>query len=377
MSTTPKSAAQRQVHPAASALLIFLVLGAVQFIWWRFLVYRPHGTPGGPLAGGGAAGIPETHIFGRADVLVRTFAGVEQPGATDGPAYAAKFDRPTGLAIDPSGALFVADTGNHRIRKVLPSGETSTFAGGEPGYADGPAAQARFNAPCGICLSPDGALYVADTGNHCIRKIKDGQVSTVGDMALANGVPAEGKLKLPVGVAFAPGASPSLLVADAGAENLILCSVDGKPQSDRKMPGGPTSVFGAPEGVAIPSAGTLILGGKTFKNTPFDQTDEVPADQAAKLTLKHPESIYAWGSNWLATDNDHGAVLMIVNGKARVLAGYCSSAGPNRGFRDANGQLALFGKLGGVVTDGKHNVFVADTSNNCIRRVDISELNSN
>jgi hypothetical protein len=191
------------------------------------------------------------------------------------------------------------------------------------------------------------------------------------------GKPAAGRFNLPVALAIAPGTSPSLLIADAADSELKRFSIEGKSLAGSKLAGRPVSVSGAPEGIAIPSLGILMLGGKTLTAIPFDQTDEVAADQAATLTLKHPVAIYPWHSDWLATDNDHGAVFMIVNGKARVLAGICSTSGPLHGFRDENGQGARFGKLGGIVADGKGIVYVADTANNSIRRVDISEIRSN
>jgi len=66
--------------------------------------------------------------------------------------------------------------------------------------------------------------------------------------------------------------------------------------------------------------------------------------------------------------------LLIVNGKARVVAGNCLSFRPVHGLRDGNGQAALFGQLSGVVSDGKRVVYVSDTTNNCIRRIDVPSL---
>jgi DNA-binding beta-propeller fold protein YncE len=328
------------------------------------------------MQGGAGPGTPEVHLLGRADVTVRTISGDNQPGMSDGASYRARFDRPTGISLDTAGNLYVADTGNHRIRMVAPNGDTTTVAGGEQGYADGPTAQAKFNAPCGVCLGPDGTVYVADSGNHCLRRISGGQVTTLGEPPPA-AAPGSGHLNLPTGIAFVPGAVPYLAVADTGASLVAHYSLDGKRQGDRSLPGGPVAVAGNPEDVAVPSAATFDLGGRSLKNILFEQTDEVPADQAARVALKHPLSALRWGPNWLATDSDHGALLMIVNGKARVIAGYCSSMGPVRGFRDGSGQFALFGTLCGLAFDGKQFAYVSDTANNSIRRIDVSELNSN
>ena len=99
----------------------------------------------------------------------------------DGKFSAAKFHTPSGLAIDKQGNLYVADTGNHMIRKIEPNGKVSTVAGnGQAGYRDGAAAQAQFNGPIGVAVSKDGKIYVADTYNDKIRVIlPDGQVQTI------------------------------------------------------------------------------------------------------------------------------------------------------------------------------------------------------
>ena len=110
------------------------------------------------------------------------------PGSTDGTGADAMFNRPMGIALDRrTGNLYVADTGNHTIRKVTPEGVVTTLAGkaGECGTADGkiiadPKITARFCGPRGIAIDKSGNIYVADTGNSTVRKITpDGLVSTV------------------------------------------------------------------------------------------------------------------------------------------------------------------------------------------------------
>lgn len=129
-------------------------------------------------------------------------AGDYEPGYADGPGRQARFRYPTGLAVDAQGNVFIADRGNHLIRRVSAQGEVTTVAG-EPGrhrlepplspyheqyygpdgsggmegmalgdYRNGPAAQARFNHPAAVAIAPDGTLYVADQDNNCIRVIK-------------------------------------------------------------------------------------------------------------------------------------------------------------------------------------------------------------
>lgn len=158
---------------------------------------------------------------------VYTLAGSGKAGRTDGAEKAAAFDRPTGLAVDAEGLLYVADTGSGAIRRIARDGKVTTVAtgllaptglcwsggalyvaetgrsrivriasgrveafagvsaaaedGGEyyGGYVDGPAAAAQFDHPQGIVAGADGTLYVADTGNSAVRAIRDGRVCTL------------------------------------------------------------------------------------------------------------------------------------------------------------------------------------------------------
>ncbi|MBW3623671.1 MAG: VCBS repeat-containing protein, partial [Armatimonadetes bacterium] len=108
-----------------------------------------------------------------------------------GPASIARFSSPSDLAFDAVGNLYVADTFNHRVRKIDTKGVVTTVAGttdlSGPNRAyggfsgdGGPASQAQLSAPNGVTVDADGSLYIADTGNHRIRRIdKDGKIATV------------------------------------------------------------------------------------------------------------------------------------------------------------------------------------------------------
>jgi hypothetical protein len=103
---------------------------------------------------------------------VSTLAG-NTGGFADGTDTAARFNEPVGVALDGLGNVYVTDADNHRIRKVTPTGTVSTVAGILPeGFADGSSTAARFNTPTGIALDAAGAIYVADRLNHRIRKIQ-------------------------------------------------------------------------------------------------------------------------------------------------------------------------------------------------------------
>lgn len=112
---------------------------------------------------------------------VYPMAGTPESGYRDGDSKDARFSLPSGVAISSDGSVYVADTLNHCIRIISPEGQVSTLTGqaGQPGFADGSLAQARFCEPNDIAFSPDGGLYVVDKGNQRIRRIFDGAVTTV------------------------------------------------------------------------------------------------------------------------------------------------------------------------------------------------------
>ena len=119
------------------------------------------------------------------DGWVTTLAGGTR-GFADGVGSAARFCNPWGLAVDDRGTVYVADTYNHRIRKITPDGTVTTLAGSgrsgmmEGRHADAQGTKAAFNEPGSVAVAPDGTVYVADSGNRCLRKITpDGMVSTL------------------------------------------------------------------------------------------------------------------------------------------------------------------------------------------------------
>ena len=101
---------------------------------------------------------------------VSTLAGSTQ-GSADGTGAAAQFFNLSGVAVDAAGTIYVADSGNNKIRKITPSGEVSTLAGTTAGFADGTGTTARFDGPTGVAIDAAGNVYVVDHNNQKIRKI--------------------------------------------------------------------------------------------------------------------------------------------------------------------------------------------------------------
>ncbi|PYI56468.1 stalk domain-containing protein [Paenibacillus flagellatus] len=149
----------------------------------------------------------------------------------DGALQTAKFNEPTGIALDAKGNLYVSDSGNQLIRYIDLSAGTVTTVAGDPSvklgktelyvagdFADGDAAQAKFNFPKGLTVTSDGGVLIADSLNHSIRYLKDGTVVTVAGEkdqyeGNADGTERNARLQHPADVAVLPDGS--LLVADA------------------------------------------------------------------------------------------------------------------------------------------------------------------
>jgi len=147
--------------------------------------------------------------------VVTTFAGTAgTSGSTDGTGSAARFNKPSGLALDTAGNLYVADTGNSTVRKVSPAGVVTTLAGlsAIAGLKDGTGALAWFNEPEGVTSDTAGNLYVADTGNAVIRKITSAGVVTT--LALTGTAPVI--MTQPASVSVTTGSSASLSVTASG-----------------------------------------------------------------------------------------------------------------------------------------------------------------
>lgn len=205
------------------------------------------------------------------DGKVSTFAG-SVAGYADGKGVTAKFNSPSGIALDSNGWFWVADTGNQRIRRISPDGSVSTLAGGVVGAADGKGALAQFNAPLGIAADLAGNLYVADSGNHRIRKVApDGTVSTYAGTTLGwqDGAVAQARFSGPTAVAV--GGDGSVFVADSGNQrlrkvftNAVVSTVGGVGVAG-STDGGALSVarFYAPSGIAVASDGNLYVGDTT------------------------------------------------------------------------------------------------------------------
>ena len=224
-------------------------------------------------------------LFG-AETIAPVSGATDQAGHRDGTGDVARFNDPMGLARDAQGNLYVCDARNHVIRKIAPGGVVTTVAGqpGEPGAVNGVGSSARFHFPADIAVSPGGVLFVADSGNHCIRAIAaNGAVTTLaGDLGNADdvnlsygaitSVPAQldgkgagARFNNPSGIAYAPAGH--LYVSDTGNQIIRRINLDGTVTTVAGKAGswgftdgtGANARFSAPIGMCLGADGNLYI----------------------------------------------------------------------------------------------------------------------
>jgi hypothetical protein len=362
--------ATQQISPKAAAAVILGALIVIQVFWWRGLVMKEKPADGGPQGGGGGPpGKAPPILPGREDVRTDTMSGGLDAGDADGSGAVARFDNPVGLTIDAQGNLYVADSKNHRIRRVAPNGVTATVAGGAPGFADGPAAKAQFQTPCGVAVAPNGVLYVADTGNHRIRRIQDGQVTTLagGAPGFADGQGNAVRFNMPCALTYIGGATPALYVADALNRRVRILSLTGQTLGSRDNSAMPTAALDVPLAVR---AGLLAPNGAP-KAVPME-LNGLEAKQE-EFMLRRPLAICPTPGGLFAIDAKNNGVFYVSEGRAELLAGRCLPQAVLSGWQDQRGNRAFFGRLGGIAADGKGRIYVCDTGNNVIRRIFLPE----
>ena len=196
-------------------------------------------------------------------------AGSGTASFADGTGGAASFNWPRGVAVDAGGNVFVGDGLNHRVRRVTPGGAVTTFAGGAAGFANGIGAAASFDRPYGIAVDALGNLYVADTNNDRIRKVTPGRaVSTLagsGTASFADGTGAAASFRGPLGVAVDAGGN--VFVADSGNHRLrrvtpvgVVTTLAGSGAAAFANGVGAAASFNAPNGVCVNAAGDIFVG---------------------------------------------------------------------------------------------------------------------
>jgi sugar lactone lactonase YvrE len=197
-------------------------------------------------------------------LIAGSFVGKAGYAGDGGPAAGAKLNQPFGIALDSSGGVYIADSRNNVIRQVRRDGTIDTVAGnGQRGYSGdgGDPKLAELFAPVGVAISPDGSLFIADTNNHRVRKLDHGGniVAFAGSGRAAfggDGGPATAAdLNLPTGLAF--DSAGNVYIADSGNNRVRKVSADG---TITTIAGdGTSAMLAAPSAVAVGPSGVLFI----------------------------------------------------------------------------------------------------------------------
>ncbi len=351
-------------------------------------------------------------VAGMMPGFITTHAGSGNAGSTGNPAVATvgELHTPAGLALDAARNLYVADPGSHKIRKVDAAGNISTVAGtGNQGYGGDAASTrlaARFDGPTyALYVRPQNAVFIADTGNHRIRKVDlaTGVVTTVaGDGNQGHqgdgGAATSARLNGPQGLAYY-GHRNRLYVADTGNHCIrrvelstgTISTVAGTPGTAGSLGDGgqaPAGRLSGPRGVAVDGAENVYVADtgnhavrqvsnlgvlQTLANTAFNAGHAGDGFAAANATLNGPTDVAVNPLNeaeiFVVDCGNHCIRRIDGNNDIDTVAGTINTAGATGdGAAAAN---ARFRNPTGMVFDDQGDYYVADTGNHTIRAVDL------
>ena len=348
-------------------------------------------------------------LAAQSNKIIETFVGKGLFGGDSGPATSAYLNRPEAVAVDGAGNIYIADTNNHRIRKVDAStGNISTVAGsGTSGFSGdgGAASSARLNFPRGVAVDGDGNLYIVDTSNHRIRKVdaSSGNISTVAGSGTSGfsgdgGAASSAQLNFPRGVAV--DGDGNLYVVDTSNHRIRkvdastgnISTVAGSAMSGFSGDGGAASSaqLNFPRGVAVDGDGNLYVvdtsnhrirkvdaSSGNISTVAGSGTSGFSGDggAATSAALNGPKRVAVDSAGNIYIADTANARIRKVNasdGNISTVAGLGTA-----GFSGDGGAAtsAQFRNLSGVAVDSAGNIYIADTGNDRIRKVDASDGN--
>lgn len=326
--------------------------------------------------------------------VVTTLAGLAgTSGTNDGTGSLARFNQPFGVAVDASTNVYVADTGNHTIRKITPAGVVTTLAGlaGTTGSTNGTGTAARFNGPAGIAVDSNNNIYVGDTYNHLLRRITPAGVVTLfaGSPATTgstDGAGSAARFNYPAGITT--GTNGNYYFADVANHTIRRITLAGEVNTIAGLAGtsgtndgtGDGARFNYPNGAGVDNGGNVYVadsGNHTIRKitpagvvTTFAGRAGVAGTNNATgnaARFNSPARVAVDGdSNIYVADSANHAIRKISSaGAVTTLAGLAGTFGTN----DGTGGMARFNQPFGVAVDGGGNVWVADTGNHTLRKI--------
>ena len=332
--------------------------------------------------------------------IISTFAGNDRSdfSGDNGPAVSASLNGPNGVAVDSMSNVYIADTGNNRIRKVTPAGMITTVAGnGMAALAgdNGPATSAALNTPTGLVVDSSGTQYIADYGNHKIRKVSpggtitsfagngigffagDGQAATAASLHFPTGVALDSVNNVYIGDTFngrIRRVMPSGMIGTFAGNGQFGFSGDGGPAS--------TASLSSPSGVAVDLMGSLYIAdtanSRIRKVSPAGVISTVAGNgglgftgdggMATAATLFDPFGIAVdKNGNFYIADTGNSRIRKVSpQGTIGPFAGNGQAGYSGDGASAASASLNQ--PLGVAVDPAGTNVFIADTFNSRIRK---------
>jgi sugar lactone lactonase YvrE len=320
---------------------------------------------------------------------VTTLAGDGNPGYVEGVGANAKLDTPSGITFDTDGNLYVCERGNYLIRKITPEGVTTTFAGsGLAGSSDGSAHLAKFRRPSGITSDGLGNFYIADAGNHSIRKVSAvGDVSTLagagsGSPGFVDGIGIGANFNFPTSLIV--DLQGNLIVADYLNYRLrklttsgVVSTIAGNGSSDFIAGNGIMAHIGSVWGIVKDSDSNFYFsnydGHRILKMTPSGDITSFAGDgtlgfsdgpkESAKFSSLSGIAIDKSGA-LIVSDVENNCIRRISEGIVTTIAGDGIS-----GFVNGEGDVARFNLPFGLGINSAGEIFVCDRSNHSIRKI--------
>ncbi len=340
------------------------------------------------INGNGASGPVFDFIY---TVTVSMFSGSSMvPGFVNGTPAMAQFNSPRGMAIDNLNNLYVADELNHCIRKITTGGSVTTFAGtGNAGHQDGAYNVARFNHPYDIVFDPiQEYFYVADRDNHCIRKI-----SMLGDVITIAGIPGipgyvdapglSARFLQPTGITV-EGEPEKIFIADAGnhcirkLDNFSIVTTLAGSSSVGNIDGtGASAKFNSPLDITWDTAGFFVvtdIANHNVRRLSENGTVTTIGGAGAPGYLDGP----GWQSLFntpgcVVSQNNESFICDAMNNRLRKIetsGEVITLAGDgNAGAINGAGMQSRFNQPAGIIRDSYGNLYISDRANHAIRKV--------
>lgn len=330
-------------------------------------------------------------------------SGSGKQGYQDGKLEEAEFNYPSGLAIDASDNIYIADTNNHKIRKLSPDGSVTTVSGSRKGYSSGNINFARFDSPTHIAVDESGNIYVSDSGNHKIRKISsEGFVTTVAGIGRGyqDGLGRDAQFNKPQGLAVSPNGRilyvadsdnnriREINLVDSRVKTLVGSGLAGYKDGNDELVSfkGPSALTFDTEGnlivsdtdnhkirkvsTEIQSQSNLSKGNKKYfvSTISGNHSYDLVGGSARFSSYRAPHGIVkdSLGNLFITDKSNHVIRKVNADGEVSVFAGTGIA-----GDTDGNSIKAQFSSPTGITIDTEDNLYITDYANHKIKKITI------